>query len=330
MMAHAFEQLVSVLSAEGLSPSDVFRNYDLQAVMRDIEAYPTETQNQLFMVALSATQQPALGVRLGRELNVCTQGMFGYALLSASTLGETLDLFIRYATTLLPSLRFTKVIENDQVWIYADARGLPTALDAFFKHLVFTTIIVTRRFLIGDVPTVETFAINHPPSEDDDALAATFQNIQCNAERTALIFPRIGLQIPVQTADPIAKQIFKRECDRVMHQSRAKGITSARVQDELLASGSAYPKLAHMAARLSMSESTLRRRLLDEGLRYQDILDDVRLKVATEYLLRTTLPVADIAELLGFCDAASFRKSFNRWTGRTPNAFRTTEVLTKQ
>ena len=71
-----------------------------------------------------------------------------------------------------------------------------------------------------------------------------------------------------------------------------------------------------------MSESTLQRHLAKEGVRYQQMLDQVRYRLAREYLQGTTLPVAEIASLTGFSDAANFRRSFRRWSGTTPSAFR--------
>ena len=71
-----------------------------------------------------------------------------------------------------------------------------------------------------------------------------------------------------------------------------------------------------------MSESTLQRRLAQEGCRYQQLLDQVRYRLAKEYLLGTTLPVAEIASLLGFSDTTNFRRSFKRWSDTTPSVIR--------
>ena len=77
-----------------------------------------------------------------------------------------------------------------------------------------------------------------------------------------------------------------------------------------------------MAAYLHMSESTLQRRLAKEGTRYQRLLDQVRYTLAREYLQQTALPVAEIGLLLGYSDAANFRRSFKRWSGITPSQLR--------
>jgi len=100
-------------------------------------------------------------------------------------------------------------------------------------------------------------------------------------------------------------------------------MVSERVQQILLQAGSEFPTSAKVAALLHMSESTLQRHLTREGHRYQQLLDQVRYRLALEYLNVTTLPVAEIASLLGFSDATNFRRSFKRWSNSTPSAVRT-------
>ena len=76
-----------------------------------------------------------------------------------------------------------------------------------------------------------------------------------------------------------------------------------------------------VAARLSMSDRTLRRRLRDEGTSYQEVLDDVRSQLARRYLGSEQRGIDEAARLLGFSDASAFTKAFRRWTGQTPADF---------
>jgi len=45
--------------------------------------------------------------------------------------------------------------------------------------------------------------------------------------------------------------------------------------------------------------------------------------LAAEYLKTTKMTTEDIAALVGFSDAANFRRAFKRWTGKTPSEYRT-------
>ena len=77
-----------------------------------------------------------------------------------------------------------------------------------------------------------------------------------------------------------------------------------------------------VARALGISRSTLQRRLRDEGTSYQDVLDDTRCDMAMRYLTKTTLRADEIGSVLAYRDANSFSRSFRRWTGLSPLAFR--------
>ena len=77
-----------------------------------------------------------------------------------------------------------------------------------------------------------------------------------------------------------------------------------------------------VAAALQLSRSTLQRRLRDEGTSYQAVLDATRRDMAVRYLTKTNLRSDEIANVLAYSDANSFSRSFRRWTGKAPMAFR--------
>ncbi|ARE84728.1 putative HTH-type transcriptional regulator [Roseovarius mucosus] len=77
-----------------------------------------------------------------------------------------------------------------------------------------------------------------------------------------------------------------------------------------------------VAISLGISRSTLQRRLRQEKTSFQAELDATRRDIAIRYLTKTTLGVDAIALVLAYRDASSFSRSFRRWTGQAPGAFR--------
>jgi AraC-like DNA-binding protein len=77
-----------------------------------------------------------------------------------------------------------------------------------------------------------------------------------------------------------------------------------------------------VAAALELSRSTMQRRLRDENTSYQAVLDATRRDMAVRYLTKTRLRSDEIANVLAYSDANSFSRSFRRWTGKAPLAFR--------
>ena len=78
------------------------------------------------------------------------------------------------------------------------------------------------------------------------------------------------------------------------------------------------PSFTEVAAMLNMSGSSLRRRLVKEGVRYQSLKNELRRDIAIDKLLNENLKSVDVAEYLGFADPGSFVRSFKSWTGKTP------------
>jgi AraC-like DNA-binding protein len=71
-----------------------------------------------------------------------------------------------------------------------------------------------------------------------------------------------------------------------------------------------------------MSVRVLQRRLSEFGLTYSQLVDEVRLELARRLFENSRLNLSDIAQELGYSDAAHFTRAFVRWTGVTPSAFR--------
>jgi len=82
------------------------------------------------------------------------------------------------------------------------------------------------------------------------------------------------------------------------------------------------PSFEALTGMLNMSPRTLRRRLEKEGTSYQRIKDNARRDVAISLLSRDRMTVSDVAERVGFSDPSAFHRSFKKWTGLSPGAYR--------
>ena len=143
-------------------------------------------------------------------------------------------------------------------------------------------------------------------------------SVEFKADRSVMTFDEQTLLTPISSSNPFAQDIFQRECDRIIASDNHLGLVSERVKQILIGANLDFPSTAVVANKLHMSESTLQRRLAKEGCKFQQLLDQVRYRLAMEYLQGTHLPVTEVALLLGYSSAANFRRSFKRWSGVTP------------
>jgi AraC-like DNA-binding protein len=80
--------------------------------------------------------------------------------------------------------------------------------------------------------------------------------------------------------------------------------------------------LARVAQALGLHPRTLQRRLQAEGVRFGELLDAQRKAWAGELMVQRSLPLADIAQLLGFADQSVLTRACRRWFGATPRQLR--------
>ena len=81
---------------------------------------------------------------------------------------------------------------------------------------------------------------------------------------------------------------------------------------------------------LHISDRTLRRRLQEESTSFKEILNEVRMTMAQEYLSNTTLSIQEIAYLLEYSEASNFHRAFKNWCNKTPNDYRDSLIENKQ
>jgi AraC-like DNA-binding protein len=77
-----------------------------------------------------------------------------------------------------------------------------------------------------------------------------------------------------------------------------------------------------VADSMKISRQTLYRALKYEGVTFEQVLDQLRHRLALEYLRGKKTTVNETAYLVGFSDPASFSRAFKRWTGKSPSEVR--------
>ena len=85
---------------------------------------------------------------------------------------------------------------------------------------------------------------------------------------------------------------------------------------------SGQPRDESIASALFMSPRTLRRKLAARGTSFSMLVDRVRYELAKQYINEPIRSLTEISFLLGFSELSAFSRSFKRWTGKTPSAFR--------
>jgi AraC-like DNA-binding protein len=150
------------------------------------------------------------------------------------------------------------------------------------------------------------------------------KNIDFGSAADEINFPIGSAEWALVDADPHLNKILLKVCEESLN-ARKRNATAFRTTVEntlstLLPHGQAHADV--VAKKLGMSGRTLTRRLGDEGLTFNGVLQELKASLAKRYLEEDGLPISRIAWLLGFDEPSSFSHACRRWTGKSPRELR--------
>lgn len=279
--------------------------------------------HQLAGAALSLCDEPALGLLLGLRLNASTHGILGYALLSSANLGRAVQFALKYYRVL--GLTFDLELVESADWLELRAsESIPLGmLGRFAAEGLFGSLYAIAQFLLGERPMGIEVGFTFPaPGHAERYLEAFAVQPQFDQPWHWFRLPRHYLDRPMALANPATMQMCEQQCEALLATLDVQEGLLSRLRRLLLARPGDFPSLDSAAQALHTSGRSLRRHLAAAGTSYQQVLDEVRKRLALQYLETTHLPLFEIAQLLGFSDPSNFRRAFLKWTGKAPSHYR--------
>ena len=192
------------------------------------------------------------------------------------------------------------------------------------NEATLATILSISREAVGEELTPVAVHYRHTPSSSAASLEAHFKcPVRFGEELDALVFETETLSQPNQVADESVHKFFETYLEEELAQRPDQLELATRVRTQItqhLSEG--VPKISDIAARLGLSGRTLQRRLADNDLSYQTLVDEARRQLAQRLLTQTDYQLAEVAFLTGFSEQSTFNRAFKRWSGQTPRSFR--------
>jgi AraC-like DNA-binding protein len=161
-----------------------------------------------------------------------------------------------------------------------------------------------------------------PPSYEHKYVEFFQCPITFNCAVNKIIWRAEDARRPFNNHNPTTAKLAVKLCEQFLSETSEERGLVFDIRCRLLRSPGDFPSPKTLAAELNTSERSLSRALKSLGTSYQEILDRVRERIATEYLTTSDLRLDDIAALTGFSDAGNFHRAFRKWTGKPPSAFR--------
>lgn len=262
-------------------------------------------------------------LRLGSRVPVAAHGAIGLAMQASRDLTAAMAVVSAYAPLLVPytQIRLERGAEHAEIVIATDSGNV--AFDQIIVEAIAAALASQLPAVAGRSgrPIAAHFRHAEPPWMAQ--YAAIFgPRVRFGAAANRLLWPQGLFDLPLPTADPIGLRLRLPQCAAELAQAVVRQRWRERVQAVLLVELAAGPKLAGIAARLGVSERSLRRHLADEGTQFRALLGETRLAEARRLLADSRLPIAEIGLRLGFGDPACFRRLFRQASGISPRGWR--------
>lgn len=316
--------VVAVLRDRGHAITEVLAagNLSVESLRDPTHRITLRAATLVWRKALETAGDPAFGLHAAV---LCTSGDFDLLLCLARTCGtleQALRLSMQYAVLLDESIACTLAVRDGRCTLSLGRRSV-RYLPAVAEYVLGRLVLMARELLGEDSNPLEVRFAHRKPKRLELHRKLFKAPVSFGCPEVALVFDAAVLERRLPLPDPVLQRVLEPYARQLLGKVQPKVSFAQRVQvtvSELLPRG--VPSRSEIARRLAVGPRTLARRLDQEGTTYSDLVDDLRIDLATRYLQAGTLTVSEIASELGFRDQSAFTKSFRRWLGVTPSEYR--------
>jgi AraC-like DNA-binding protein len=315
-------QLAEVLEAWNIEASELLAGTGLNTrVLEEPHArVPIDVFNRIVARARTLTGEPALGIFIGLRRRVTMYGFLGFAVMSASSLREALELTVRFSSTITTAIKLSLWEEGDQAALRVEeCCDVGECRDVAVLALILGLDQIGRALTGRSAPGEADIALPKPAYFD--RFSHTLPRLNFDRPVTQILFKQHQLDLPLATPDRAGLRLAREQCERALLELRLDGGIVERVR-ALISGRDGFRSLEEVSAGMRVSSRTLKRRLAAQGVSFSELLDHERCQLARTLVTGSSLTLLEIAERLGYSSVPNFARAFRRWTGQTPAAYR--------
>ncbi len=327
---HSINGLVEILTwMESL-------NYDRNALLKNTNIHPSRLTDPndtvsnkeeltFYQNLLDVSSDPNIYLKAGMTLNIGAYGLWGLALLSSPTVGKAIEFGLQYIAF---SYTYNNIaFINDQNTSRLIITSSPH-LGALKKPMVERDI--SAIYMIFTALLQNNYPLHHIrvswKCSDDNESALYQQLFRCpvtfDYSVTEVVFDHSLVNHELPQKNPLTMKLCQQYLDQKLPTIKIGDTTSAQIEQYFIRTPAFKANIHDCAQELNLSTRHLNRLLSNEGASFKILLDQFKQNLAEQYLSQTGMKLEEIAERIGYSDAASFSHAFKRWTGISPRKFR--------
>ena len=288
------------------------------------ERWPIDHITRLWRAAVHCTQDPGFGLKAGASVGPGNFNVVSYLLQSAPSLRAAISAVQRYQRLISDGGRFQVIAGAEASWVVYHPRQGELAFSPHQIEAVLAAVVAFSRWITGQPLRPRQVQFSQPRIGPNAGYRDAFGcPVAFEQAFSGVLLDNAVLDAPLPQADAQLAQMHHQYA-----QARLQALSSAEPLAPQLRAWIVrrlplgLPTRVQAAQALGLSERTLARRMQAQGLSFSALLDEARRDAALHAVAHTDRALGDIGQSLGFAEPSTFWRAFRRWTGGTPQAWR--------
>jgi AraC-like DNA-binding protein len=268
------------------------------------------------------TGDETIGLAAGRTMQLGMGGILDYAMRSAPNLRLATQLAQEHSQLFSDTIELTTETISGRAHIrLRDRQPTSRAISDFIMAAWYVNHIEVQ---LADAADLECwFRAAEPASRTEYERCFGRSRLRFDAPFNAFVFDAVHLDAPLETGNPVLHAFLCGQLAAGIHDLVIAPESPQQLRHliaQQLPTGALT--LNSVATAVHVSPRTLARRLEAAGTTFSAELDQLRHKLALQYVASSSIPLAQVPTLLGFAHVTSFYRNFKRWTKQTPLEYR--------
>lgn len=263
----------------------------------------------------------ALGLSIGRNIQVQDCGVLGYLFKTSRNVGDALKCFNRFQGLIYAgSEAQLEFLTDDTVrLIWEPDYGYSSQTsDAL---LIAAMVNIVRELIQPNKLNLRCINFTQDIPLEEFVIYEDFFGceIKQHQAKLSLTFDKADLLCPIPHVDPTLNNILGKQAENLLAHLPENDDFLVRLRDHLLRClHEGRTDAVLVAKEMGLSERTLHRRLKNKNRVYRDILKEIRKSMSVNYLSDPKLTLPEVALLLGYSEQSTFSRAFKNWYGISP------------
>ncbi|MDP7593720.1 MAG: AraC family transcriptional regulator [Litorilituus sp.] len=324
----AVKQYLQLGIEQGLDIDQICDQLGLvQSILTENSNHITGLQFQQLISALLAHSNDELfGLHTAKYVQPVSYSVLGYISMNCQNLGQAITKISPFERLVGDMGVTTLTQQGDQVKISWHCQFTDSIVKRHMVDNCLASWLTFARYLVNQDcnPSKILLTRKLPTLAQQSDYQGVFNcSIRYGQNDNAIIFDKSLLALPLNKGDQQLLSTLETHAEALISKVANPlnfSVQLPRIIEQSLKSGNFHQQ--EIAKKFCISTKTLQRRLTANGLNFQKVLDETRLKVAKQYLSKSALNLSEISSELGFKETRSFYRWFNKLTQKTPGEYR--------